>query len=178
MRYLNTILVVQKLCQVTPAKLCFKMKDSKLEVLREKANEIMHQINLLEAESWVLEDGINAINEILKNKITIDHNFVEKLMKLIYIDYKPGTDKSELILLNSNVIYMDPSLKPYEAELYTTLAHLLFLLEADPFLFATEKGLLEIKNKAKSRLFKVNRKKQRLLAKYEKYIDKIFEKGF
>jgi len=73
---------------------------------------------------------------------------------------------------------MDPSLEPYEAELYTTLAHLLFLLEADPFLFATEKGLLEIKNKAKSRLFKVNRKKQRLLAKYEKYIDKIFEKGF
>ena len=48
----------------------------KLEVLREKANEIMHQINLLEAESWVLEDGINAINEILKNKISIDHNFV------------------------------------------------------------------------------------------------------
>jgi len=154
------------------------MKGTKIEVLREKANKIMHQINLLEAVSWVLEDGINTIDEILKKNITIDPNFTVKLMQLIYMDYKPDISKEELIFRNTDIIYMDPSLNPYEAEIYTRLAHLLFLLEIDPSLFASKKGLLKVKSKAKSRLFKVNRKKQRLLAKYEKYIDKIFDLGF
>ena len=57
-------------------------------------------------------------------------------MKLVYIYYKLRTDKYDLILSNSTVIYMDPSLKPYEAEIYTTLAHLFFLLGRNPFLFS------------------------------------------
>jgi len=145
----------------------------RIKYLQEKTNELIYQISLLEAEIFVLEDGIKAIDFLLKTSFRIDTNFLSNLQKSIYIDYQNGVNKSELILLNYDVSLILNGLDEKISQIYTALAHLTFLLDINPSILKDRKTFRTIKDKARKKLFKTMKKLNRLRLEYEKYTDEL-----
>jgi len=135
----------------------------------ESFKKLMQEVYDLETESSILENGIRTINQILKDKIHIDSQEVEELMFLFYIDEDLITEKGTFceigrLFLKHRDIILDNEKKDF----YLNIANLLLILEENPNLVNNEKGLLELKAKAKKQLNKVERKKRKLLDKVSK----------
>jgi hypothetical protein len=132
------------------------------------SQKLAQEIDLLETETRILKEGIDAINQILKNKIPLNPQEIDEITFLLYAE--PDENSLDIgifceigrLFLKHRELFLDD----IKGDSIFKLIHLLIVLEELSHPPLTEKQLLALKSRAKKYLSKIEKKKKKLLERY------------